>query len=79
MALVAGDGLLLSECDGEEIVQADLRNADRVSRTGFHEEVMGSFVGGGALARDLRVCGRVALAQSTVPSRHCLPACSDAF
>ena len=26
----------------EEIVQADLRNADGVSRAGFHEEVMGS-------------------------------------
>lgn len=35
--------------------------------------------GGCALARDLRVCGRIALAQSTVPSRHCFPACSDAF
>ena len=37
------------------------------------------FYGGCALARDLRVCGHVALAQSTVPSWHCFPACSNAF
>ena len=51
-ALVAVDGLLLSECDGEEIVQADLRNADGVSRAGFHEEVMGSIKKGVVLKRE---------------------------
>ena len=55
-ALVAGDGLLLSEPilegDDEEIVQADLRNADGVSRAGCHEEVMGSIKKGVVVKRE---------------------------
>ena len=46
-AFVAGDGRLLSEpplleSGDEEVVHADLRNADGVSSAGRHEDVMGS-------------------------------------